>query len=254
MPEEDTVQLQETQSVDTTLAEPVSTVESETVRSDHLDKDIRAEVVAAVENGTDVDGKRIKNGFVDVLTNPDRDLQDISPNLRAMVLTYRQAKPEGAISDVDANKLIASMEVLHKQAGLENYKVEIEMPEGNSQEDKARAVRQKVVDDLAGFPGKATEVYMTDLYKARFDERVKVQELQEVTSVSTDLNRGEVRTRAYSLDKTKAKSDAVERQKYAELNDWDGVVLPGHTIEAPVETRTDFAKFEDLEPGEHERL
>jgi len=160
-----------------------------------VESKLRQEAFTSIKDGTDIQGGRLFEAYKESLDDPEASSFTGE--------TYKKAKKsfENIDNEGEPNKLVASMDALYRQAGLEEgYKPKIEYEGELSGDEKQRLIREKVTEDFQNYPeiyaeskigryveakarivmaeNKATELVDKDLVR-RVDLRVAVFQVQQ---------------------------------------------------------------------------
>jgi hypothetical protein len=102
----------------------------------------------------------------------------------------------------EANKLVASLDALHKQAGEEGYKPEVRVEADLSDEEKNRLIEEKIGQDFDNVADFLAERYIEEYAEAKAEFLITEEKTQEVLGKET-LSRAEIRRAAYQLERAR---------------------------------------------------
>jgi hypothetical protein len=123
---------------------------------------VKKEMLAAVKNGTDREGVKLYMAYGDSIKDPEAS--------SFVGETYKKAQYslENIDREGEENKLIASLDSLYRQAGVnEGYKPEIEHEGELPNDEKQRLMREKIAKDFHDYPELYAENKMGRYVEAR---------------------------------------------------------------------------------------
>ena len=176
-------------------------------------KEIRQEVLSSIKNGTDKEGEKLFNAYKDSIKDPEKS--------SFAGETYRKAQfsHEHIETDGEANKLVASLDALCRQAGIEEgYKPDIKKEGELSADEIQKAIRDKVAEDFQNYP----ELYAENKIGRYVDASVKVKEVESkaVESVDKDMvSRADLRAAIFQVQQARTGLYSVIEEESKQIKD-----------------------------------
>lgn len=218
-----------------------------------LEKQLKGWVIQEIRDGKDAHGRRIYDSYQASLFDPEHSVGDIAITFQKALTSKENLDRPGEL-----NKLLSSLNSLHKQIGGEGYKPEIDISEQleGVEDEKERtrirndAITKAALNDLDNFPS----LFAAREIEAYAEAKAKVIEKEEDIRRLVDkdsIDRDEIRLAAYKLAKDrKGLIRVIGKDATRVGNEWLGIAIK-KDLEEETSQREGFI---ELKPEDKARL
>lgn len=160
---------------------------------------------AAIDRKTDEIVERAKSGGGEEVVVHDflrSAIEERRPSLGAVSEICRELDDIGNLEDPGVfDTAVRHLKKLYRVSGMGGYELQVEVPEGADEDERARLVREQVGRDVADYSDAYAEHRTREVYaRPRAELEVQRSELVQMAN-EADLSRGAIRRMAHKIDR-----------------------------------------------------